>query len=94
MSWEPPFGFHAVQISLHLPRVLSVHPFTKLPQPNAIDDWLDTNYTDNIPGYMHLGDLLSSELMCILQLQTQTVRVLLNSQPKHLISQFTDPWRR
>lgn len=86
MTRQPPFGFLAAQISLDLPRVLSVGPFTKLPWPNAIDDWLGMNYTDNIhdcylPGYMHLGDLLSSEVMCILQLQAQTVRVLLRSQP-------------
>jgi hypothetical protein len=78
---RPPSGFHAAQIPLNLPRVLSVAPFTKLPRPNAIDDWLAVNYTDSIhdcfePGYMHLGDLLHDEMMCILQLHARMVRFL------------------
>ena len=75
---RPPSSFHAAQIPLNLPCVLSTAPFTKLPWPNAIDDWLAMNYMDNIhdfysPGYMHLGDLLHDEMMCILQLHTQMV---------------------
>ena len=60
---QPPSSFHATQIPLNLPHVLSTTPFTKLPWPNAIDDWLAMNYLDSIhnfysPGYMHLRDYL------------------------------------
>ena len=59
----PPSSFHATQTPLNLPHVLSTTPFTKLPWPNAIDDWLAMNYLDGIhnfysPGYMHLRDYL------------------------------------
>lgn len=98
MSRLPP-NFHAVQISLDLPRILSVPPFTKLPNPNPIDSWLALNYTDTIrdiysPGHLYLGDLLSDEMLCILQLNAQMVSPLLSQSQELFLNPSSDSQRR
>ena len=88
-----PSGFCDTQIPLNLPHVLLIAPFTKLPWFNTIDNWLALNYTDSIydfysPRYMHLGDLLHDEMVCILQLHAQAVCFSpLSPTQNHLLNQ-------
>jgi hypothetical protein len=55
-------------------------PYTLLPLPNVIDQWLLTNHIDtahsnNIPNrlYSCMGDLLSDQVLCTLQLSAVEV---------------------
>jgi hypothetical protein len=63
---------------LQLPDLRLRKPYTVLPQPNAIDNWLTSNYVTsngNVfnPGHQYMGDILSDQVQCTLQLNASVV---------------------
>ena len=63
---------------LQLPDLRLRKPYTVLPQPNAIDNWLTSNHVtsnENVfnPGYQYMGDILSDQVQCTLQLNASVV---------------------
>src|ERR1700683_1579934 len=61
---------------LCLPDLRLRTPYTVLPKPNAIDQWLSST---NINSYVNLGDLPSDQVLCTIQLVTSTVCYLRDS---------------
>lgn len=60
--------------SLHLPNVLTTSLYFSVPNGtlNPIDIWISDNYVTafrnpSVPGYLHLGDVPSDQLVCTLQ---------------------------
>jgi hypothetical protein len=69
---------------LDLPDLRLRTPYTVLPRPNAIDKWLSGNYVTSpgnvfALGYRYMGDLLSDQVLCTLQLSTTVVRYFVHS---------------
>ena len=63
---------------LQLPDLRLRKPYTVLPQPNAIDNWLTRNHVTsngNVfnPGHQYMGDILSDQVQCTLQLNASVV---------------------
>ena len=50
---------------LCLPDLRLRNPYTILPQPNAIDQWLSGN---NINSHSNMGDIPSDHVLCMVQL--------------------------
>ena len=65
------------QTILRLPDVRVQTPYTILPRPNAIDQWLLANHIDNTNNEFnrpYMGDIPSDHVSCTLQLQVVKVR--------------------
>jgi len=69
---------------LQLPDLRLRKPYTILPRPNAIDQWLLANHIDfmndifNNP-YWYMGDIPSDQVLCTLQLSA--IKVKYHSEP-------------
>jgi hypothetical protein len=64
---------------LRLPDVRVQTPYTKLPRPNAIDQWLLANDFDPSNdvcnhSYAQMGDVPSDQVSCTLQLSAKIVK--------------------
>ena len=65
---------------LCLPDLHFCKPYTMLPQPNAIDQWLSRN---NINSYGSMGDIWSDHVSCMVQLVITPVRSLPSLHTNH-----------
>jgi hypothetical protein len=63
---------------LRLPDLRLRLPYTVLPLPNAVDTWLRDSGVDMWKKAVHLGDLLSDQVICTVQLYTSEVSFLLS----------------
>ena len=64
---------------LRLPDLHLRSPYTILPSPNAIDQWLLANHVDTVNNefnhpYWYMGDIPSDHVLCTLQLSVIKVR--------------------
>jgi hypothetical protein len=59
---------------LRLPDLRLRNPYTLLPQPNAIDEWLGGN---NIDSFASMGDIPSDHVLCTVQIVTTPVGFIL-----------------
>ena len=69
---------YMVNLPMHiltLPDLRLRTPYTMLPQPNAIDQWLSKTH---INSYTNMGDLPSDHVLCTVQLVTFMVRYWLD----------------
>jgi hypothetical protein len=67
---------------LYLPQPCTNQPYTVLPRPNAVDNWIYQNKEDAhtnvlVPGYLHLSDTPSDQVLCTVQISEVKVRILL-----------------
>jgi hypothetical protein len=73
---------YLTQHYLRLPRttISSSRPYTVLPRPNIIDQWIRHNRGDAwsnslVPGHLFLSDTPQDQVLCTLQLSVTLVRI-------------------
>lgn len=89
----PHYTFIVMKI-LRLPDLRLRKPYTVLPHPNAIDQWLSGN---NINSYGSMGDIQSDHVSCMVQLVITPVRSLpglRTNQSNYLFQKYRENFYR